>query len=151
LEEVLQLADQIQSVAAGERVRRLTLLKAMNRSPTSSGIVTLITNSGKYGITTGSYAAEFLELTPDGRIATAPDSLNDDRLNARFRLGIESVAPFKILYDEYRGKRLPDHEVMKDLLLAKAPDVSDPKEVIDTFIVNANTSGCCKLLAATKQ
>lgn len=54
-EDALELADAIQKVAAGEKVRRLTLLKAMNRSDTSSSTQMLITNSGKYGITKGTH------------------------------------------------------------------------------------------------
>src|SRR5690349_19602754 len=62
LDETLELAEFVQKVAGGQRVRRLTLLGRMNRSPSSSGVVTLITNSNKYGITSGSYAADYLEL-----------------------------------------------------------------------------------------
>ena len=46
-EQAFELAVQIQRVAAGERVRRLTLLKEMNKSPSSSGSKQLITNSSK--------------------------------------------------------------------------------------------------------
>lgn len=46
-EESLVLADAIQTHASGERVSRLTLLKAMNLSPTSSATQILITSSGK--------------------------------------------------------------------------------------------------------
>jgi len=54
-------------LASGEKVRRLTLLQQMDKSPNSSTTKMLITNSGKYGITKGSYVAEFLELTPTGK------------------------------------------------------------------------------------
>lgn len=150
LEEALELGDQIQKVAAGQRVRRLTLLKAMNRSPTSSSTNMLITNSGKYGITTGSYVADFLELTPDGKIATALDSSRGEKLKAKFRLGIEGVAPFKVLYDEYQSKRLPEQEVMRDLLLSKLPEIADAKEAIDTFIVNAKYLGLLQTIGGNE-
>ena len=58
--------------AAGEKVRRLTLLEKMGKSATSSATKMMVTNSGKYGITTGSYAADFFELTPIGAIAVNP-------------------------------------------------------------------------------
>ncbi|MEO7860764.1 MAG: hypothetical protein ABIU05_10010 [Nitrospirales bacterium] len=48
-EESLVLADAIHTHASGEKVGRLTLLKAMNMSPTSSSTQILITSSGKYG------------------------------------------------------------------------------------------------------
>jgi hypothetical protein len=61
-EESLVLAEAIHTHASGEKVSRLTLLKAMNLSPTSSATQILITSSGKYGITKGSFVAEHLEL-----------------------------------------------------------------------------------------
>src|SRR2546422_464531 len=64
-EEAIKLADAIQKYAAGEKVRRLTLLGHLNKSPTSSSTQMLITNSGKYGITKGSFVADWLELTED--------------------------------------------------------------------------------------
>jgi hypothetical protein len=72
-EESLTLADAIQKFASGERVRRLTLLREMDRSPNSGATKMLITNSGKYGLTTGSYAAEWLELTELGNVASSTD------------------------------------------------------------------------------
>jgi hypothetical protein len=91
----------------------------MQRSATSSATFALITNSGKYGITTGSYAAEWLELTPLGSKATAPGDLGREKLSARFKLAIEDVQPFNHLYLEYRGKKLPSQEVMKYALAEK--------------------------------
>src|SRR5258708_4608890 len=52
-EECLRLAEAIHVHASGERVSRLTLLKAMNLSPTSSATQILITSSAKYGLTKG--------------------------------------------------------------------------------------------------
>jgi hypothetical protein len=52
-EESLVIADAIQTYASGEKVARLTLLKQMNLSPTSSATQILITTSGKYGLTKG--------------------------------------------------------------------------------------------------
>src|SRR5438034_11021335 len=61
-EEALPLAQAIQSFASGERVRRLTLLGQLNKSPTSGATRNLISNSTRYGLTTGSHTAEWLEL-----------------------------------------------------------------------------------------
>ena len=85
--------------AAGERVRRLTLLEKMGKSATSSATKMMITNSGKYGITTGSYAADFLELTPVGSVVVNTTKPEGERRKAAFDLAIEGVAPFKLLYE----------------------------------------------------
>jgi hypothetical protein len=121
--DALTLGDAIMRFASGDKVRRLTLLQQMNKSPTSGPTKMMITNSGKYGITTGSYAAEYLELTVD-------------RMKAAFDLAVTGVAPFKALYDHYKGKRLPEREIMKDVLSDSSIEVPDLDECVDTFTVN---------------
>ena len=134
--DALPLGEAILKFAAGEKVRRLTLLQQMDKSPTSSGTKMMITNSGKYGITKGSYAAEHLELTEQGRAAV--DSAKGPRAQrgASFELGIKGVEPFNLLYEQYKGKRLPEREVMKDVLTDSNIDVPDTDECVDTFTVN---------------
>jgi hypothetical protein len=131
-EESLPLAVAIQTFAAGQKVRRLMLCDKMKRSPTSSATQNLITNSAKYGITVGSFVAEHISLTEDGAIATNPNSVEPEKLAARFRLAVEHVGAFKALYEEYKGKRLPAHEIMRDRLLELDPRSATQK--------NASTS-----------
>jgi hypothetical protein len=144
------IGDAIFKYASGEKVRRLTLLEKMGRNPTSSTTQKLITNSGKYDITTGSYAAEWLELTPLGRQACDPDGFPRSRLEAQFKLAIEGVEPFKALYEAYIGRKLPVHEVMKDKLLDTGIEVDDPKECIDLFVVNAKDLGLLRMIASAE-
>lgn len=122
----------------------------MNKSPTSSGTKMMITNSGKYGITTGSYIAEYLELTETGRIVVDPSLPGRARRKARFDLAIDGVAPFKLLYDHYKGKRLPEPEVMKDLLRDSKIDVPDLDECVDTFTVNAQDLGLLRTIGGAE-
>lgn len=149
-EEAFQLAEQIQKFASGRKVRRLTLFKEMNKSPTSSGSVMLITNSGKYGITVGSYAAEWLELTPKGALASNPSNPIKLRLQAKFDLAISGILPFKALYDEYCGKKLPAREVMKDFLSTVKSSIGDTAECIDLFIVNTKYLGLLQTIAGSE-
>jgi len=134
--DALPLGEAIMKHAAGEKVRRLTLLKQMDKSPNSGPTKMMVTNSGKYGITSGSYAAEHLELTETGRTAVDPAGSPRERRRAAFTLGVEGVAPFKLLYDQYKGKRLPEREVMKDVLRDSSIEVPDVDECVDTFTVN---------------
>lgn len=134
--DALPLGEAIFKHAAGEKVRRLTLLQKMDKSPTSGPTKMMITNSGKYGITKGSYAAEHLELTPEGRLAVDSGSGLRVQRKACFDLAIAGVPPFKLLYDQYRDKRLPEREVMKDVLKDSTIQVPDPDECVDTFTVN---------------
>ena len=139
--DALALGQAIMQRAAGEKVRRLTLLSQMDKSPTSSVTQMMITNSGKYGITTGSYVAEFLELTPTGRTVVDGSQTERVRRKASFDLAIDGVAPFKLLYEHYKGKRLPEREVMKDLLRDSNLEVPDLDECVDTLTVNAKGLG----------
>lgn len=122
--------------AAGQKVRRLTLLQQMDRSPNSSATKMMITNSGKYGITTGSYSAEFLELTDVGRSVVDTTKPENERRSASFDLAIKGVDPFQQLYAQYLDKRLPEKEIMKDVLRDSSLDIHDLDECVDTFIVN---------------
>ncbi len=148
--DALQLGEAIMQRAAGEKVRRLTLLQQMDKSPTSSSTKMMITNSGKYGITTGSYIAEFLELTATGRTAVDASLPTRVRRKAQFDLAIDGVAPFKLLYEHYKGKRLPEPVVMKDLLRDSPVDVPDLDECIDTFTVNAKDLGLLRTIGGAE-
>lgn len=148
--QVLKLGEAIVE-RAGERIRRLTLLELLEMSPTSSTTQVLITTSNKYGITQGSFVAEWLELTPLGKLACDSTTNARLRLEAKFKLAIEGVGPFKALYDEYVGKRLPAPAVMSDLLNSKPElGVNDTSECIDIFIVNVKDLGLLRTIAAAE-
>lgn len=149
-EDALSLGQAIMTLAAGDRVRRLTLMERLGKSDTSSTTRMMITNSGKYGITTGSYASEFLELTPIGNIVVNPTTPKGDRLKAAFSLAIEGVAPFKVLYEQYRGKRLPEREIIKDVLRDSGTQAPDLDECVDTFIVNAKYLGLLRTIGGAE-
>jgi hypothetical protein len=68
-EEALEFAKELFVVGSGQSVRRLTLFDHLGKAPDSGPSRMLITNSNKYGLTKGSYVAEQLELTADGRKA----------------------------------------------------------------------------------
>lgn len=148
--EARSVGDAIVKFASGEKVRRLTLLGHMNRKPTSGATNQLITNSGKYKITKGSYSAEWLELTPLGKVACDPKSPAAKRLQALFDLSIGNIPPFRILYDAYVGKPLPVHDVLVDVLKDSTIKLSDHRECVDLFVVNAKDAVLLKTIAGTE-
>jgi hypothetical protein len=148
--EATVIGDAIFKYASGEKVRRLTLLEKMERSPVSGPTRALITNSGKYGITEGSHSSEYLELTGLGHAACNLENDRPTRLNAQFQLAIKGIAPFQVLYDTYVGKKLPAHEVMKDKLVESDVEVDNPKECIDLFVVNAKDLGLLRTIAGAE-
>lgn len=149
-EQSLSLAEAIQQFASGEKVNRLTLFKALDKSPTSSSSQNLITNSTKYGLTKGSFVADYLELAPAGRVLTDPKSNSVERFETAFECAIKSIPIFTTLYETYRGKKLPAHEVFADTIREKDPDVDDPKECIDIFVVNCRYLGLLQSIAGAE-
>ncbi len=149
-EQSLTLAEAIQKFASGEKVNRLTLFKALDKSPTSSASQNLITNSTKYGLTKGSFAADYLELTPAGRILTDPNANAVQRFDTAFESAIKQIPIFTTLYETYRGKKLPAHEVFADTISEKDPDVEDPRECIDIFVVNCRYLGLLQSIAGAE-
>lgn len=137
-------------IGSGERVRLLTLLKHLALSPTSSSTQLLITNSGKYGITVGSYLAEWLDFTPLGKTASDPDANPGDGLRARFDLGIKGVEPFNLLYEKYKGKRLVAASVMADTLESEELEIGDINECVDIFITNMQDLGLLQTIAGSQ-
>ena len=122
----------------------------MDKSPTSGPTKQMITNSGKYGLTNGSYAAEHFELSQKGR--SVVDTALNPRINrtASFELAIESVQPFKLLYDQYKGKRLPEKEIMKDVLKDSTLSIPDLDECVDTFTVNVKDLDLLRIIGGAE-
>lgn len=149
-EQSLPLSEAIQKYASGEKVSRLTLFKALDKSPTSSASQNLITNSTKYGLTKGSFSAEYLELTPQGRVLSDPRSNSIERFSIAFECAIKAIPIFATLYETYKGKKLPAHEVFADTIREKDPEVENPRECIDIFVVNCRYLGLLQSIAGAE-
>ena len=102
-------------------------------------------------MTKGSYTAEYLELTPEGDLATAVDVAPREQLAARFRLAIEQIPAFKSLYEAQKGNRLPATTVLEDLVKEQRIPTEDAKECVDIFIVNAKFLGILKPIAGAER
>jgi len=150
-EEALTIGNAIQKHAAGQRVRRLTLFDSLGKSPDSGPSRQLVTNSSKYGLTTGSYKAEHLELTAEGQRATGSDVPPRDQLAARFNLAIKQIAVFNALYEAQKGNRLPATTVLEDFVKEQDIPPEDAKECVEIFIVNAKFLGILKPIAGAER
>jgi hypothetical protein len=145
------LAQAIQQYAAGQKVRRLTLFDHLKKAPDSGPSRQLVTNSSKYGLTMGSYQAEHLELTEEGRTATSSDVSPVEQFKARFELAIAKIPPFKELYDHFKGNKLPAVQVMRDFLADKGYAEREVAECVDTFVLNAKFSGLLRTVAGAER
>ena len=101
-EDVIVLAEAIWECASGKKVRKITLFDHLGKSPDSGPSRTLISSSSKYGLTSGGYQAEYLELTELGGIASNPDSTPRVAAEAKFKLAITSNKFLSHLYETYK-------------------------------------------------
>jgi hypothetical protein len=151
-EEALVLADAIQKFAAGqEKVRKLTLFDKLGKSPESGPSRQLITNSSRYGLTTGGYHSDFLELTKDGTLATADDAAPAMKLQARFNLAIKQIEPFNFLYERCKDRKMPSKEFLIDALRETKVEEELHGECVDTFILNAKFLGLLRMIAGAER
>ncbi|MFE6734359.1 hypothetical protein [Microbacterium sp. NPDC057650] len=151
LEEALGLAEAIIQAAPAGSIRRLTLLDQLGRSPSSGTTRQWITNSNKYGLTTGNYNAETLALTVLGRKAVDETDTLAARTRARFQAGIDGVEVFKRLYETNLGNRLPLQAVLMDQAKEFGIPDADLTECIETFTVNAKFVGVLRTLSGAER
>ncbi len=150
-EEALELGLAMQEHAAGQKVRLLTLFDKMKKTPTTGASRHLMASAFKYGITTSSWSADSLELTPDGFTATNPEAKLREQAAAKFRLAIESCAPFKGLYERLKGNKVPSREVLADYAGDLGVPQEDRLQCVDVFLANAKYIGVLKLLSGAER
>ncbi len=150
-EECLSLGSAIWEYASGQRIRRLTLFDQIGKSPESGNSRILITASNKYGIINGSTQAEYIELTPNGAIATNPDSPEIEKVKAHFELAIKSNEYLLELYTQYKEMKVPSQQVLMDFLQEKGLDKDNQQRCVDLFLVNAKYIGLIKIMSGTER
>jgi hypothetical protein len=146
-EEPLEFAKQILEFGAGQPVRRVSLFNHIGKSSESGGSRQLITNAGKYGLIKGSYQAELLELTPEGKKAADEQIQSRERARARVELAIMNIEPFKGLYDRFKSLKLPAKAAMVDAAKELGVSVDAAEEAVDTFVVNLRFVGLLQTLS----
>ncbi len=126
-----------------QRVRRLTLLKYMNRSPSSSASRELIATSAKYGLTLGNYNSEYIELTPEGARFSSKALTDRDRvtIELKFDLGIRKTPAFLAVYEKQRNKRVPTEAILCDLLRDAGVDSGACDDASKVFLANCRFVG----------
>ena len=150
-EDVIVLAEAIWECASGKKVRKITLFDHLGKSPDSGPSRTLISSSSKYGLTSGGYQAEYLELTELGGIASNPDSTPRVAAEAKFKLAIDSNKFFSHLYETYKTMKVPTNKVLEDCVVEFGIESHEAKQCVETFIVNAKYVGLIKTLSGAQR
>lgn len=148
--EALVLADAIQEHGSGQKIRRLTLFDALGKSPDSGTTRKLIIGSNAYGLTTGSYSAEFLDLTDSGRAASDPAASTRAKRRAQINLAITNIDSFAGVYEKYKGGRLPASDVLRDNFIEAGIDAEMANQAVEVFLANARELGLVKTISGTE-
>ena len=113
----------------------------LERSPDSGSSRSLVTNSSKYGLTSGSYSAPSLSITDKGRIALSAEKSPREAIETQFQLAIGQFEPFNHLYEKLKGHHIPADEVLKDEFGNAGVDDSDRSKAAEIFTANLRFIG----------
>jgi hypothetical protein len=151
VEEVMNFAKSMYDLGSGHKVRRVTLFDHLGKSPDSGPSRTLITNAGKYGLIKGSYNAEQLELTIDAINAFSESNSEYVNAEAKIKIAILNIEPFKLLFDKFVSNKLPAKSILSDSLREANYDEKIINTLVDIFVVNAEHVGILKTLAGAER
>lgn len=114
LQEALQIATAIRDQNAGRPFNRLLLAQAIDRSPGSSALRSLITSSAKYGLTIGNYNSQEIELSDLGRSALYPRT-DEERAAALVQAALHPPL-FARFFQKYNQNRFPRDDLATNAL-----------------------------------
>lgn len=149
--EALEFVKKIYDIGGGQAIRRLTLFDELGKASESGTSRMLVTNSAKYGLTKGSYTADFIEITPLGLRAVGHNVTTRECERAKIESAITSIAPFNGLYEAIVGNKLPATAVLVDKMKEFDVSADTAEEAVDTFIVNLREVGLLKTLSGAER
>ena len=126
LQDALPIAETIQRVNGGHPVRTDLLAGELGVSVRSSAFFQKLNASAKYGLTIGTNADEFIELTELGETITAPSSAEERTESIRKAAARPEV--FGEFYRIYAGKRMPEDIYASNVLTR---DLGVPRELTE--------------------
>jgi hypothetical protein len=115
LEEALRVSQVIEAHNAGQPYPPTETAIAMNISPGSSRLATLLSASLRYGLSNGSYKSDKIVLTSLANEIVAPVS-EEQAAAARVRAAL-TPPTFQAAYEYFRGKKLPEGTFFENTLV----------------------------------
>lgn len=152
-EECHKFAKFIYNLGAGQKVRRLTVFEKLDKSPDSNASRALIINSNKYGLTSGAYNAEYLELTPKGQQACNDDLAPEVKKRIMFELAIQDIDIFNRLFEKFVDNKMPSHVVILDMVsgMEVSLEKKEVEQIVDNFIVNLKFLELLRLIGGAER
>lgn len=147
----LGLARAIHAHAAGDSMRRLTLFDKLGSKPESGHSRQLISNSSKYGLTTGSTSADYISITDDARKYLDEATSPADRLRIGFGLAIGRNDIFLKLYERLKDKRIPAADILRDELRQVGVSAEQRDQAGRIFVENVRQLGLVKELSGVER
>ena len=99
-EDVQVLPKSVLEHGVNGRIRRTTLFDRLGRSPDSGPSRQLVTDSGKYGLTSGGYNAEYISITEAATEILSEDQMPKEALPEKFNCAIGQFDIFRQTYDK---------------------------------------------------
>ena len=136
LKDALKIAQAIKDYSAGKPYDRLDLAKAFNISPGVWSFRSLITSSGRYGLTTGSYNSKQIALTPLGTSIMYPKDPQEEA--DCLKTALFNIPLFRKFFTDYDNNKLPNVEFLENTLnRTYGIPVEDSKECYEILVKNA--------------
>jgi hypothetical protein len=145
----LRVATAIKEHNAGNPYDRLDLAKALNIAPTTHEFRTLVTSSGQFGLTVGSWAAQRISLTDLGRQIVYPKS--PEERNNGLRVALFKISFYKKFFEAFDNNKLPPADFLEGTLTRTyniPPE--DTKECYKLVLKNANELGILEELGGSQ-
>jgi len=140
LNDALKIAKAIKDHGAGKPYDRLDLAKALNCSPAGWIFRSLITSSHRYGLTTGSYKAKQIALTPLGASIMYPKDTQEQADG--LKKALFNIPVFKRFFTDYDNNKLPNVEYLVNTLnRTYGIPVEDCKDCYAILVKNAKELG----------
>jgi len=106
--EALAVAEAIQNKNAGKPWKPIFVAEALNISPTSTNFRDLTSSAFKYGLTQGTWNAQYISLSQLGNSITKP--IDPIKRVADLQKAVQNVEIFKSIYEHYRDSKFPSEE-----------------------------------------
>lgn len=105
LEEALKVAAAIQDKNAGKPWKPFLVAEALGIKATSSNFRDIASSAFKYGLTDGTWSADYIGLTALGKTITKPPNPQQEVKDTQ--AAVLNIDVFKKIYEHYKDAKLP--------------------------------------------